>query len=269
MKVYTTFSLAIFVFLLTGMPQTAFSQERKTTAMSIPVDPMTQRPVENESSVNEGGKIYRVSCIYCHGVEGAGDGPVAYFLSRDTGPHPRDFTSGIYKFRSTPSGYLPADEDIFRTISVGVKGFMPSFAGLSVSDRWKLVYYLKSFYPEFQDEETDYLEIVGSTIPQTAASVARGYQVYQQFKCWECHGSSGIGDGEKAADLRDDWDFPLPPQNLTMPSSFKNGSDQIDLYRTIMGGLDGGAMPSYADSFAGEEEDAWHLINYINSISAE
>lgn len=269
MEIYKKVSLTVFVVFLTGLPFAADSQGAESGAMNIPAEPMTQRPAENAASIAAGLDIYNKACIYCHGTEGAGDGPVAYFLSRDTGPHPRDFTSGLYKFRSTPTGYLPADEDILRTITTGVPGYMPSFAGLNMVERWQLVYYVKSLYPDFQDDETEYLEIVGSPIPQSAASTQRGYEVYQQFKCWECHGGAGKGDGEKAAELRDDWDFSLPPSNLTMPSSFKNGRDPVDLYRTFMGGLDGGAMPAYADFFAGEEENAWHLINYINSLSAE
>lgn len=271
MKVCTKNSLVAFAVLLAvvGFSHGVVAQEKTAGPMKIVVDPLTERPAESDESVRQGREIYESSCIYCHGESGAGNGPVSYFLSRDTGPHPRDFTSGLYKFRSTPSGYLPTDEDIFRTITDGVTGFMPSFAGLNVADRWRLVYYLKSLYPDFQDDETEVLEIVGAPIPTSAGSVQRGSVVYQGFKCWECHGGGGEGNGEKAADLRDDWNFSLPPQNLTRPSAFKNGNAPVDIYRTIMTGLDGGAMASYGDFFAGNEEDAWHLVNYILSLSAE
>ena len=33
-----------------------------------------------------------------------------------------DFTKGLYKFRTTNSGELPTDEDLFRTISRGIPG---------------------------------------------------------------------------------------------------------------------------------------------------
>jgi len=55
----------------------------------------------------------------------------------------------VFKFRSTASGELPQDEDIFRTISRGVVGYMPGFEGMAPSDRWKLVYYIKSLVPDF------------------------------------------------------------------------------------------------------------------------
>ena len=60
-----------------------------------------------------GQEIYQVNCAVCHGVEGDGNGPAAsMFLIR-----PRDFRTGIYKFRSTPSGSLPTDDDLLRTVT--------------------------------------------------------------------------------------------------------------------------------------------------------
>jgi len=54
-------------------------------------------------------RVYEVNCAACHGVESDGNGPAArMFVTR-----PRDFRSGIFKFRSTPSGSLPTDEDLF------------------------------------------------------------------------------------------------------------------------------------------------------------
>lgn len=240
-----------------------------TTGVKAADSAYRERPPVNQKTLAEGREVYNEACVYCHGTAGDGKGPVAYFLSRDTGPHPRDFTSGVYKFRSTLSGELPTDEDLFRTLTQGVKGFMPSFSGLSVADRWKVTYYIKSLYSDFKGNRPELIKVVGNPVPATAKSVSRGYKVYREFKCWECHGGGGEGDGEKASSQKDDWGFALPPQNLTRPSAFKNGRHPTDLYRTIMGGLDGGAMPSYGDFLEGREKDAWHLSNYILSLSQE
>jgi len=247
----------------------ATKDKKKANPLPISVNQLKQRPAQNKTSVAAGKKLYNRSCVYCHGTKGMGKGPVAYFLSRSTGPHPRDFTAAVYKFRSTQSGELPMDEDLFRTITNGVPGFMPGFAGLKVADRWRLVYYIKSLSDEFNGSNPALLKVVGKPEPMTAGSVRQGYKVYREFKCWECHGGGGEGDGKKAPDLVDDWDFRLPPQNLTMLSAFKNGQRPVDIYRSIMGGLDGGAMPSYADFLEGEERKAWHLVNYIRSLSRE
>lgn len=262
-------SAAMLLSLAAGSYGVAQAAEKKadTPPLPIKVSPYTRRPAENADNVAAGKRLYDKACVYCHGVKGKGDGPVAFYLSRDTAPRPRDFTSGIFKFRSTASGELPMDEDIFRTITRGVTGYMPAFEGLAPTDRWKLVYYVKSLYADFKGAEPEAIKVVGKPIPSTATSIHRGYQVYQTFKCWECHGGGGRGNGKKAPDLKDDWDFPLPPRDLTRLRSFKNGSEPGDMYRSIMAGLDGGAMPSYADFFAGSEEDVWHLINYIRFLS--
>lgn len=242
--------------------------EAKRKPMPIEVSQYTERPPVNEETVAEGRRLYERACIYCHGVKADGKGPVAFFLSRDTAPLPRDFTLGPYKFRSTESGEPPLDEDLFRTITRGIAGFMPAFVALNVADRWKLVYYMKSLLPDdFEDVKPVPIKVVGKPVPMTAMSVQRGYRLYQDAKCWECHGGGGEGDGEKASKLKDDLDMPLPPANLTMPSSFKAGNRPEDLYRTILTGLDGGAMPSSQEQFKGHEQDVWDLINYIRSLS--
>ncbi len=236
--------------------------------MSIEVAQYTKRPPVNKKTVAEGRRLYENACIFCHGDKADGKGPVAYFLSRDTAPLPRDFTMGPYKFRSTESGEPPMDEDLFRTITKGIKGYMPGFAALDAADRWKLVYYIESLIPEdFEDVEPVPIKVVGRPVPMTAMSVQRGYRLYQKAKCWECHGGGGEGNGEKAPKLKDDWDIPLPPANLSMPSSFKAGNRPEDLYRTILTGLDGGAMPSSQEQFEGREQELWDLVNYIRSLS--
>ncbi len=67
-------------------------------------------------------------------------------------PPPRDFVSAQYKFRTTASGQLPTDEDIFRTISRGATGTgMPPWQYLlDDNDRWALVDYVKTFSPQLQ-----------------------------------------------------------------------------------------------------------------------
>lgn len=259
-------ALASLLFFLHN-PQTN-AQGLQGKPMPIKVGQYSERPPVNDQTIADGRLIYERACIHCHGKDGTGKGPVAFFLSRDTGPHPRDFTLGPYKFRSTESGELPLDEDLFRTITRGIVGYMPGYVALGADDRWRLVYYIKSLAPEdFVGAEPEPITVSGSPVPLTAMSVKRGYDHYQAAGCWECHGSGGKGDGEKAPDLKDDSGMSLPPADLTMPNSFKAGSRPEDLYRTILTGLDGGAMPSH-DRFRGHEEDVWDLVNYIRSLAS-
>jgi cytochrome c oxidase cbb3-type subunit 2 len=101
--------------------------------------------------------------------------------------------------------------------------------------------------------------------PPTMAMVNHGKEVWTQAKCWECHGNTGKGDGEKAAGLKDDFGFPIHPANLTS-GQFKSGSAVTDIYRTISTGLSGTPMPSFRDSFP--DADRWALSYYILSLSA-
>ncbi|MBI5049170.1 MAG: hypothetical protein HZB54_09555, partial [Deltaproteobacteria bacterium] len=80
--------------------------------------PSKTKLAKTPEAVEKGKLIYFKRCSFCHGLEGDGDGPAADSLD----PRPRDFTAGTYKFRTTQSGELPTDEDLFRTISRGLNG---------------------------------------------------------------------------------------------------------------------------------------------------
>src|ERR1043166_9220595 len=66
-----------------------------------------------------GKQVYTKWCAGCHGDNGAGDGQGARHMI----PPPRDFTGNVlYQIRSTPSGQLPTDADILRSIDEGLPG---------------------------------------------------------------------------------------------------------------------------------------------------
>jgi mono/diheme cytochrome c family protein len=74
-----------------------------------------------------GYSLYRLHCVHCHGVSGAGDGPTAAFLF----PRPRDYRKGLFKFTSTPNGIKPTRDDLRKTIVYGLHGTsMPAFEAL-------------------------------------------------------------------------------------------------------------------------------------------
>ncbi len=95
--------------------------------------------------------------------------------------------------------------------------------------------------------------------------MVHGKDVWQQAKCWECHGQTGKGDGEKAPGLKDDFGFPIRPADLTT-GQFKSGPAVEDIFRTMSTGLSGTPMPSYSDSLP--EQDRWALAYYVLSLSA-
>ena len=63
---------------------------------------------------------------------------------------PRDFTKGVFKFGSTPSGQLPTDEDLYRIITRGVyRTSMPEWSLLTERERIAVIDYIKGFSPEW------------------------------------------------------------------------------------------------------------------------
>ena len=228
------------------------------------------KPKSTSDVIAKGKVLYERMCLYCHGAEGRGDGPAAFFLGAYSAPRPRDFVKGGFKFRSTPSGELPTDQDLFRTVTRGVIGVMPSFAALTEDERWQIIAYVKSFNPEFAQPLVQPIPLRSQPIPQTAESIERGRAVYETFACGKCHGADGRGDGPVALSggLKDSRGLPIAPADLTRPSSFKNGSSVRDIVRGLITGMDGTPMPSYAPQFADGDDDAWHLANYVLSLSS-
>ena len=83
---------------------------------------------------------YRRFCVGCHGEMGDGNGEVAQWLDPPMYPKPRDFQLGVFKCRSTPTGTLPTDEDLFDTIARGLdRSKADTFVGMYVND-WTLDY---------------------------------------------------------------------------------------------------------------------------------
>ena len=113
--------------------------------------------------------------------------------------------------------------------------------------------------------EPQEIEVTDVTMPRSAEWVAYGKEVWQSAKCWECHGQTGKGDGEKAPGLKDDFNFPVRPADLTS-GQFKSGPSAQDIFRTMSTGLSGTPMPSYRDSVV--EQDRWALAYYVLSLSA-
>ncbi len=215
-----------------------------------------ERPRADAASVEAGQGIYQERCWFCHGDEGDGQGPIAEYLW----PRPRDFILGSYKLRTTESGELPTDEDLFRTISLGIPATaMPEWQSvLSVQERWQVISYIKNFAEDlFEDEAFDpYQSVIelGTPPPDPVDSlIAKGQRVFDDADCWECHGAWGRGDGEKAAELADDWDFPVWPADLHLGWKLKGGSTQRDIYLRLSAGLDGTPMPSYSETLPSEE----------------
>jgi mono/diheme cytochrome c family protein len=207
-----------------------------------------------------GKAAYNRYCISCHGVRGDGGGPTAQFID----PMPRDFTTGTFKFRSTPSGALPTDADIHRTITNGLHTtFMPRWEPINEIERNDLVQVVKSFSPRFKDEPQGEPIKIPPPPEFTTQVVQRGHEVWTKMQCASCHGEQGKGNGPSAPTLMDDWGHRITPHDFT-EGPLKVGDEPKDLYRAFMTGLNGTPMPSYAESL--KPDEAWALVAYVRTL---
>jgi mono/diheme cytochrome c family protein len=208
-----------------------------------------------------GKALYYRYCWGCHGFRGDGGG--------ENGPYlnilPRNFVAATFKCRSTPTGTLPTDDDLFRSL---VRGFnntnMPSWITLTDQQRADLVAFIKTFSPRWSTDKAGPVIQVPAEPALTVQSIQHGKELFTKLECWKCHGPEGRGDGPSASTLTDSNDQPIRPYNFAAGSRFKCGSTNQDLYKIFMTGVDGTPMPSFADVI--KPEEAWDLVHYLRTL---
>ena len=204
--------------------------------------------------------LYSDNCADCHGLSGKGDGKEAHRFKQK----PQDFTAGSFKFRSTPTGSLPTDGDIYKSITEGIRGTaMLGQIHLSDKKRWLLVDYIKTFSSNFsEDVPQPEIEITASH-EKTDSLIAYGKWLYEEAGCWNCHGNGGIGDGPSADTLRNVNGDPVVMPDLTL-RPLKRANSNEELYRTLVTGLDGTPMPSYEEAL--NDTQRWALVYHLEDI---
>ncbi len=148
-------------------------------------------------------------------------------------------------------------------------------------------------FPLFGSENAD-----NRTALQESVDKGRKLFLTEEAACAKCHGESARGDGKQLPDYDDwtkDWTSkidlnpanvedllplmarggmrpqPLKPRNI-VEGKFRGGRDPIDIYRRIRYGIVGAPMPAAAiikskEDKGIQEEDIWHLVNYVLSIA--
>ena len=204
-------------------------------------------------------RLYARHCADCHGSKGRGDGPAAGMLS----PPPRDFTSGHYKIRSTPSGTLPTPRDVTATIARGLPG--TSMSGYETILRPEEIESLASLVLGMAPRTA----LRGSPIaladprPASPSALRNGAALYGSLGCAACHGADGTPKGWRPT--REGPGGPSPPADLSQPWTFRGGADPGSIALRVMTGLDGSAMPGYADAISAR--DAWDLAHHVASLA--
>lgn len=232
------------------------------------VFPMAAPAQQGESHIGKytgnagaGKQLYYRYCWGCHGARGDGTG--------ENGPYlnilPRNFVAATFKCRSTVTGTLPTDEDLFNAMTRGFNNSnMPSWIPLTHQNRADLVAFIKTFSPRWKTEKAGEAIHVPAEPALTLASIKHGSELFQKLECWKCHGQEGRGDGPSASTLTDSNDQPIRPYNFASGSRFKCGSTNQDLYKIFITGLDGTPMPSFADVI--KPEEAWDLVHYLRTL---
>ncbi len=218
-------------------------------AVGAPAQPAVA--AQQPGSPVRGEKVYLKSCAACHGDKGDGKSAAGVYLN----PLPRDFTLGLYKFRTTEAGALPTDADLMRTINMGIPGTqMPAWGGLlTPQESADVLAYIKTFSEDFQTETPQPITI--PTPPKPSSEMLReGRMIFITVGCWTCHGPAGKGNGVDGKALTDDWGNPIKPRNLTQ-ARYRNGNDPASIYRTFSTGLNGTPMAAYlqADFLIGRD----------------
>ncbi|TLY30699.1 MAG: c-type cytochrome [Nitrospirae bacterium] len=238
-------------------------------------------PLPPAEMIEAGKRVYFTKCVWCHGVDGAGDGPSADRLW----PRPRNFNQGTFKIRHTASGELPlfdyrkptpGQNDLFETVTHGLPGSaMPSWEGiLTEEQRLQVLSFVTTQLVKdrrYDDKETETLTMLQldsiKPIPPSKESIEKGAQLVVDKKCIECHGINGRGDGN-AFNLKDDWGFPIQPASWHKCWNFRGSRQDAynvkNIFRTFSTGVNGTPMPSFADNTTVEER--WHIANFVQSL---
>ena len=254
-----------------------------TVVFCLPAAVWAGKPDPVKQDVLElGKKIYFKRCVWCHGVEGAGDGPSADRLFT----RPRNFTQGTFKIRTTDSGQLPMDADLIATVKNGLTGSaMPAWGEvLSDTEVTAVVQFVKTLVQDRKFDDADeaaevqpFGQMPWKTkagglkeqnlylgVPQEA--IDQGKEIFIKNKCFECHGGEGRGDGNPT--MKDDWGFPIVAADWQQCWNFRGARrdpyNPFNIVRTISTGLNGTPMPNFREQIT--LEDRWKLAAFVNSL---
>lgn len=254
-KFFVNVALAII------LPVALSAQQADQTPPAQP-NPHMESHIGNLTGHSEtGAALYYRYCWGCHGARGDGNGENAPYVT----PQPRNFVAAVFKCRSTVSGFLPTDEDLYDSLYRGfITSNMPSWKTLTSQNRADLVAFIKTFSARWVTDKPAEPIKVPSEPPVTIASINNGKALFTKLECWKCHGPEGRGDGPSANTLTDSNDQPIKPYNFYTGYRFKCGSTNQDLYKIFITGVDGTPMPSFADVI--KPEEAWDLVHYLRTL---
>ncbi len=250
-----------------------------------------------------GKDLYDLRCLVCHGEEGTGDGIAADMLY----PRPRDFSLGLFKYKTSPGSLPPRDEDLMDTIRDGLHGTgMPGWKSILTEEQMlsllpviKFFDYTATWAPEEAEDEQfdedghflgpDYVQIseqepTEGQIAYSEESINLGKAAFEKA-CAECHGDEGRGNIISGKRLEDDWGYRIWPRDQTAPWTWRatNVEEPLEtaqqqtiqnIYTRLSIGILGTPMPAHRAVDEGNKdpvslEDRWHIANYVYSLRVD
>ena len=140
-----------------------------------------------DSKYQRGEKIYKQTCISCHGIDGKAHTKLKFIVS------PRSLSKTILN-----------EEQSYQIIKKGTRfwgsaaDIMPSFESVYTEEELRSVahYISKAFNPNVE-QKIDKLYAQSGSIPEEKKSkmLKRGKKIYKRNCSW-CHGMDARGDGE-------------------------------------------------------------------------
>ena len=233
-----------------------------TASCALAAEPMTL----DFNRYMEGKYLFERNCIVCHGPRGDGKGEMAPTLQ----PRPRSFREGMFKFRTTPFGSLPTEDDLRHTIKHGLTGTaMGMFSQLTEEDITNVIEYVKSFSRRWRKAENYAEPMTFPAEPEwfkeaasKATHAATGKALFQT-NCSACHGPAADGKGPAVPALKDIWEQPARPSDLRQPH-LRCGDRPQDIYRVLTTGLNGTPMVSFDATLTPLQR--WDIIAYLFTL---
>ncbi len=249
-----------FLYDYTGFEPRSWELEEKSDAPDV-----VQAAAGEELDEDAVDAIYMQRCSQCHGEEGDGMGVAAERMY----PAPRDFTLGLFKYKTTNAdSEFPTDLDLRTTIRDGLTGTaMPGWKTiLTDAEIDALIYKIKVFgyWEEETAEDLGLTPIDLGTPPEVTDAVLANGRVQFEKACRECHGDQGRGNITSGKRLADDWENRIWPRNLTQPETWRWSVDAEDVFQRLSAGIPSTPMPEHSTNMS--LEDRWAVANYVMTL---
>ncbi len=226
------------------MPSFSFP-DAEFQAMTAYLISLKTPPVMSDAS-----GTFSTLCARCHGEQGNGKGMISVYLD----PYPRDLTKAGFMNSKT-------EERLMKSIREGVAGTSMPAWGRVLNDeqiRGVLGHIQKNFVKDARRPLKPRQVPEINPVPSSAESIKRGEQIFLQ-RCTGCHGKKADGKGPNSLDIQP------RPRNLRN-ADFLNSISDRRLFESLMYGVQGTAMPPWAD-YGLRQNDIGDLVNYLRSFN--